>query len=145
MTTSLHREIEQRLRDTEVRYTNGRRAVVDVLTRSDGPLSAAEIHDRLGGAVPLSSVYRTLSVMEDAEVLIPHYGHKSVTRYELAEWLRGHHHHLVCVDCGIVEDFELPDPMEAEVTRLVTGIGTLTRFRPVNHSLEIEGRCSKCA
>jgi Fe2+ or Zn2+ uptake regulation protein len=144
-TANLHREIEHRLRTTQVRYTTGRRAVVELLATADGPLSAAEVYDRLEGRVPLSSIYRSLSVLENAEVLIPHFGQKGLTRYELAEWLLGHHHHLVCVECGGVEDFELPDRMEAEVTRLFRGIGSLTRFEPVNHALEIEGRCARCA
>jgi Fur family transcriptional regulator, ferric uptake regulator len=144
-TANLHREIEQRLQTARVRYTKGRRAVIELLATADGPLSASEVHDRLEGAVPLSSIYRSLSVLEEADVLIPHFGQKGLTRYELAEWLLGHHHHLVCIDCGGVEDFELPDPMEAEVTRLVRGIGDLTKFEPVNHALEIEGRCARCA
>lgn len=143
--TNLDREIEQRLSEHDVRYTRGRRIVVDILSASDGPLSAAEIHGRLKGRVPLSSLYRSLAVLEAAGVLVPHFGHKTVTRYELAEWLRGHHHHLVCLDCGSVDDIELPEDLESEVTQLVTGIGSIARFSPVNHSLEIEGRCARCA
>lgn len=142
---SHHRQVESRLADQEVRYTRGRRAVVDVLARSEGPLGAAEVNERLGGAVPLSSVYRSLAVLEEAGILIPHFGSRGLTRYELAEWLRGHHHHLVCIDCGTVEDITLPDTMEAEMDRMVLGIGSTTRFEALNHSLEIEGRCQRCA
>jgi len=142
---NLDREITQRLNDHHIRYTKGRQTVVDVLSASDGPLSAAEIHGKLRGRVPLSSLYRSLSVLEEAGVLVPHFGHKTVTRYELAEWLRGHHHHLVCLDCGSVDDIELPENLESEVTQLVTGIGSMAKFSPVNHSLEIEGRCVRCA
>lgn len=131
--------------ERQTRYTAGRRAVVEIMARAEGPLGAAEVHARLKGAVPLSSVYRSLSVLEEAGVLIPHFGAKGLTRYELAEWLRGHHHHLICVDCGTVEDITLPDPMEQEMDRMVDGIGTLTRFEAQNHSLEIEGRCRRCA
>ncbi len=144
-TASHHRQVESRLGDSNVRYTAGRRAVVDVLGEAEGPMSAAEIHQRLSGTVPLSSVYRSLAVLEEAGVLIPHFAVKGLTRYELAEWLRGHHHHLVCIDCGAVEDVTLPQPMEAEMDRIVRDIGGLTRFDAVNHSLEIEGRCPKCA
>lgn len=144
MTTATHRQVETRLAGLEVRYTGGRRAVIGVLESSEGPLGAAEIHERLQGAVPLSSVYRSLAVLEEAGVLIPHFAQKGLTRYELAEWLRGHHHHLVCIDCGIVEDVTLPDTLEAEMDRIVRDIGTLTRFDAGNHSLEIEGRCVRC-
>nr|PZN32608.1 MAG: hypothetical protein DIU67_07895 [Actinomycetota bacterium] len=142
--SSHHRQVESRLADSGVRYTPGRRAVVDVLGSAEGPLGAAEIHERLHGRVPLSSVYRTLAVLEEAGVLIPHFAQKGLTRYELAEWLRGHHHHLVCIGCGGVEDVTLPDPLEAEMDRIVKSIGKLTEFSATSHSLEIEGRCARC-
>ena len=144
-TASLDREIEQRLRDRETRYTRGRRSVIAALAEADGPKSAAELHSAIGPDVPLSSLYRSLAVLEEAGVLEPHYGAKGVTRFELAEWLLGHHHHLVCVNCGAVEDLELPQSMEAKVDELVDDIGNVASFTPMSHTLEIEGRCGKCA
>ncbi len=143
--SSIDREIAKRLGDRDVRYTRGRRAVVAALAAHDGPRSAAELHAELGNAVPLSSLYRTLAVLEDAGVVVPHFGAKNLTRYELAEWLTGHHHHLVCIDCGAVDDVDVPSTYEAEVRRLVEGIGSLASFRPTGHVLEIEGKCARCA
>ena len=97
------------------------------------------IAQRFGGS------HAQREVLEEAGVLIPHFAQKGLTRYELAEWLRGHHHHLVCLDCGTVEDFTLPEALEAKMDRMVRDIGTLTRFEATNHSLEIEGRCTRCA
>lgn len=74
----------------------------------------------------------------------PHFGARGVTRYELAEWIAGHHHHLICVECGSVEDVEIPRPHEARVRRLVDEIAAAASFRPSDHTLEIEGRCSQC-
>lgn len=145
MTNSLARQVERRLREGEVRFTKGRRLVVEALARADGPRSAAELHRELGDAVPLSSLYRSLAVLEEAGILAPHHGTRGLTRYELAEWLRGHHHHLVCIDCGSVEDIEIPDAFEDQVRVLVTDIGSLVSFSPTNHALEIEGRCVRCA
>ena len=101
--TSLDKTIEERLREAGVRYTAARRAVVTALSAADGPRSAAELHRDID-AVPLSSFYRTLTVLEDAEVLAPHHGARGLTRYELAEWIGGHHHHLVCTNCGCRRD-----------------------------------------
>ena len=142
---SVDREVEKRLGDREVRYTRGRRAVVAALVATDGPRSAAELYDEIGAAVPLSSLYRSLAVLEDAGIVVPHFGTKNLTRYELAEWLTGHHHHLVCIQCGTVDDVDVPPSYEAEVERLVVGIGSLAAFRPSGHVLEIEGRCARCA
>jgi Fur family transcriptional regulator, ferric uptake regulator len=144
-TTSLDREIDRRLKEHDARYTRGRRLVVATLAGSDGPRSAAELQASIGSSLPLSSLYRSLAVLETAGVVVPHFGKKGVTRYELAEWLQGHHHHLVCLDCGAVEDLALPQSYEEKVRELVEEIGSTALFTPVNHAFEIEGVCSRCA
>ncbi|MCI0543263.1 MAG: transcriptional repressor, partial [Actinobacteria bacterium] len=91
-TSTFHNQIADRLAEREVRYTRGRRTLITALSKADGPRSAAELQGDLD--IPLSSIYRSLAVLEEAGVLDPHFGQRGVTRYELAEWLRGHHHHL---------------------------------------------------
>ncbi len=137
--------VEQRLGAAGIRYTKGRRIVIGALAAADGPLSASELDDELRSRVPLSSLYRTLAVLEDAGVLSPHHGTRGLTRYELAEWLTGHHHHLVCIDCGAVDDIHLPQDIESALEDLVESVTTSATFRAVGHTLEIDGRCSRCA
>ncbi|MBT8197674.1 MAG: transcriptional repressor [Acidimicrobiia bacterium] len=144
MTTSIDREVESRLAEQDVRYTRGRRMVVAGLSSAGGPLSAAELHAGVGNELPLSSLYRSLAVLEEAGVLAPHHGTKGLTRYELAEWLRGHHHHLICTQCGAVEDVAVTDRHESQVERVVDEISSAASFTPVSHALEIEGRCARC-
>jgi Fe2+ or Zn2+ uptake regulation protein len=98
----------------------------------------------VGGEVPLSSLYRTLAILEEAGVVSHHLGAKGLTRYELAEWLTGHHHHLLCTRCGSVSDVQIPANQEESVRGLVTEIAALASFTPTDHTLEIEGRCSNC-
>lgn len=143
--STLDRQVEVHLLDHDVRYTKGRKAVVDALARAAGPMSAAELTELVGDTVPLSSLYRTLSVLEEADVVAHHLGAKGLTRYELAEWLTGHHHHLVCVECGQVSDVEIPPTQEESVRDLVAQIASLASFQPSDHALEIEGRCARCA
>ena len=143
-TPAIEREVEKRLGEHGVRYTRGRRVIVSALAGADGPLSAAELHGGVSEDLPLSSIYRSLTVLEDAGVLAPHHGMKGLTRYELAEWLRGHHHHLVCVDCGAVEDVAATDSHEAQVDRMADEISAAASFMPLGHALEIEGRCARC-
>jgi Fe2+ or Zn2+ uptake regulation protein len=144
LTTSLDRDVELRLRRNDVRYTRGRRAVVHALAESVGPKSASELLEVVGPEVPLSSLYRTLTVLEEADVVAPHFGARGLTRYELAEWITGHHHHFVCIECGAVEDIDIPPSMERHVNSLVTDISERASFAPTSHVLEIEGRCRKC-
>lgn len=143
--STLDREIEMRLYEYDVRYTKGRQAVVAALAQASGPMSAAELSEELGSDSPLSSIYRTLSVLEDAGVVEHHLGAKGLTRFELAEWLTGHHHHLVCVECGSVEDVDIPAPQEESVRNLISEIAALASFHATDHALEIEGRCARCA
>lgn len=143
-TPSIDREVEARLRTHDVRYTRGRKTVVAALADADGPRSAAELYDEIGGDVPLSSIYRSLAVLEESEVLAPHHGTRGLTRYELAEWLRGHHHHLICLDCGAVEDVDVSDRHESGLDAIVGEIGASAGFSPISHVLEIEGLCARC-
>lgn len=143
--STLERQVELALRDHDVRYTTGRRSVVAALGEAPGPLSAAELSEALSPAVPLSSIYRTLAVLEDAGVVSHHLGAKGLTRFELSEWLTGHHHHLVCIDCGSVVDIDIPSAKEESVRSLVSEIADLASFEATDHALEIEGRCARCA
>ncbi|MCP3975191.1 MAG: transcriptional repressor [bacterium] len=143
-TSSVDQQIRSRLGDAGVRYTTGRQRVTSALVASDGPRSAAELQTQLGSAIPLSSLYRSLAVMASAGVLAPHHGSQGVTRYELAEWLSGHHHHLVCIDCGSVDDIELPDALEATLHELVDTVADEGHFVALGHALEVEGRCKAC-
>lgn len=143
--STLDRQIELRLREQDVRFTMGRRAVVGALSGAPGPMSAAELSNELAPDVPLSSIYRTLTVLEEAGVVAHHLGAKGLTRFELAEWLTGHHHHLVCIACGSVSDVDITPAKEESVRSLVSEIAAVASFEPTDHALEIEGRCAKCA
>jgi len=137
------RDIAQRLADYGVRFTTGRRSVLDAVAGADGPRTASEIHDNLD-AVPLSSLYRSLAVLVDAGVLAQHHGADETTRYELAEWLTEHHHHMVCVSCGSISDVATSDDDEAVVDGLVDALAQSADFSVSGHRLEIEGKCATC-
>lgn len=119
--------------------------VIAALQDADGPRSAAELFEQLRRTVPLSSLYRSLSVMAEAGVLATHHSPAGVTGYELAEWLVGHHHHLVCAGCGAVDDIELSDAMESMLERLVAGAAAAGGYQVAGHALEIDGLCAACA
>jgi Fe2+ or Zn2+ uptake regulation protein len=143
--SNLDRQVEQRLGEEGVRYTRARKRVVVALVDADGPRSASELSAKIGSTLPLSSLYRTLSVLESAGVLAPHFSSPGLTRYELAEWLSGHHHHLVCIDCGQVEDIVASEPLEGRLQEIVSDVAGASSFMETNHALEIEGRCQRCA
>ena len=142
--TEVHELVRARLAKTDIRYTSGRRSVVASIQMASGPRSAAELADDARTVVPVSSLYRTLAILEEADVLRRHHGPSGVARYELAEWLTGHHHHVVCVSCGAIEDIDVPHPAELELHAIVDYLGAQAGFRVLDHVLEVEGVCQRC-
>jgi Fur family ferric uptake transcriptional regulator len=67
-----------------------------------------------------------------------------VARYELAEWLVGHHHHVVCTVCGEVRDAAVDPASEAAIGRLVERIAAAAGYRATAHRMDIEGTCPTC-
>jgi len=136
--------VEQRLADEGIRLTSGRRDTIAILAGMDGPRTAAEIHAATAHTIPLSSLYRSLSVLTDAGILASHHGSDGVIRFELAEWFTGHHHHLVCVSCGAVIDVTPTEEQERTMTGLVEDMAAGSGFAVSGHRFEIEGICSAC-
>jgi Fe2+ or Zn2+ uptake regulation protein len=141
---SLHEAVLRHLRERAVRYTAGRKAVVEALHRASGPQSAADLHRRLKTVVPLSSLYRSLAVLDQADVLRKQHDAGGLARFELAEWLSGHHHHLVCIRCGAVTDVPVDPAEERALARMAGTIAARGNHAVAGHSLEVEGLCARC-
>lgn len=141
--TELHETIKRRLAEHDVRYTGGRRAVVLAMHGSSGPRSAAELAERVDD-VPLSSLYRTLTILDEAGVVERHHDAEGVARFELAEWIAGHHHHVVCQDCGLVEDVVVEPEAEIAVAAVVGRLAEQAGFEAKSHVLEVVGVCAGC-
>jgi len=141
MRTDLDEIVSARLRAAGQRYTDGRRTLVARLR--SGPLTIPELLE--GSSLPQSSAYRNLAVLEHAGVV-----HRIVTtgdfaRYELAEDLTEHHHHLICSACGQVEDFTAPPALERSLDRVLSDVAEANGFSPEHHRLDLVGTCRSCS
>jgi Fur family transcriptional regulator, ferric uptake regulator len=143
-TEAPHGEVARRLGHVGQRYTDGRRALVDLLHRAGRPLEIPEILVAASG-LPQSSTYRNLAVLERAGAVIRHPGAGGTARYELSEALVGHHHHLVCDNCGRMEDYEAPAEIEGGLQQAATAIAEQSGFQATGHSLELRGICPDCS
>jgi Fur family ferric uptake transcriptional regulator len=141
--SDLHDAVRRRLAEDDVRYTGGRKAIVAALGTAGGPQSAADLH-RLVAGVPLSSLYRSLTVLDEAGVLKRNHDADGLARFELAEWLGGHHHHITCVECGAVEDVRLEGEEERLLAAVIQAMGDRTGYIVRDHELELEGACPSC-
>ena len=64
------------------------------------------------------------------------------SRYELAEDLVGHHHHLICTQCGEVRTSP-PSDVEAALGRALADVAAAHGFSD-HHRLDLVGRCDAC-
>jgi Fur family transcriptional regulator, ferric uptake regulator len=143
MKADVHATVDQQLRRTRQRYTLGRRQLVDLLVDAARPVSIPELIE-LGARQSQSSLYRNLAILEQCGAVRRLISADEVARYELAEELSEHHHHLVCSVCGNIEDLTLPDPLEAALTRAADEARRQRDFAVESHRFELLGTCASC-
>lgn len=137
--------IINKLKKSGYKLTPQRQAIVDTILDSVGMhLTVEEIFDIVKKKRPeigLATVYRTIVLMHE-ENLVTRLDLKDGTaRYELTREDEHHtHHHLVCIKCSQVLEFmdDLLDPIEEE-------IGKKYNFKVLDHSLKFYGICNECA
>ena len=142
-TSDLHAAVSHRLARHDYRYTQGRRRLVEAILAAGQPVTLPDIVVAAPGLAP-SSVYRNLDVLERSGVVHRIAAAGGHAYFEFAEPLLSHHHHLVCVDCGSIEDVFLDDELEASVDRSLAEVAGLSGFTPLRHSLDLHGRCAGC-
>jgi Fur family transcriptional regulator, ferric uptake regulator len=86
--------------------------------------------------VGLATVYRVLTQFEQAGILSRNHFESGKAMYELNEGQ--HHDHLVCVDCGKVEEF-----FDAEIEKRQINVAKAKGFAIVDHALSIYAHCTK--
>jgi Fe2+ or Zn2+ uptake regulation protein len=141
---AVHVTVAQRLREAGQRYTGQRRRLVEILALARSPLSMPEILRGRRG-LPQSSVYRNLSDLLDAGVVRRIVTEEEFGRYELAEDLTGHHHHVMCSSCGRTSDVTLPAAIERTLDHTLDGVARRAGFADVEHRLDLVGVCDACA
>lgn len=141
---SVHETAIERLDRISQRYSSRRRRLVDVLMRSAHPMTATDI-SAVDADLPQSSVYRNLSVLEAAGIVVKVLTNGDRAAFELAEDLKGHHHHLVCVSCGMVLDVDIPAEVENLLTRGLASVAADSGFSLQGHRLDLLGRCEPCS
>jgi len=143
MAAEFHETVSTRLRKVGQRYTSNRRAIVDVLAAAPNPMAIPEILAAETG-LPQSSAYRNLAILEQAGVVRRIVTSADFARFELAEDLTGHHHHLICSTCGSVEDFTAPEALERTMTAVMADVSGATGFAAEHHRIDLVGRCRSC-
>jgi Fe2+ or Zn2+ uptake regulation protein len=143
VTDELRELVASRLRRVHQRLTANREAIVDVLVASTRPLTIPEVLDA-GRGLAQSSVYRNLVILEQAGVVHRIVTNDEFARFELAEDLVGHHHHLICSSCGTVEDVPPNARLEQSLRHAVDQVARATGFQTQTHRIDLVGLCRRC-
>ncbi|MDQ6928857.1 MAG: transcriptional repressor [Actinomycetota bacterium] len=143
MASDLDTTVSDLLRGVDQRYTSGRRGLVNLLATAGRPLSIPEILTQ-DTSVPQSSVYRNLAVLEQAGVVHKVMATDEFSRFELTEELTRHHHHLVCVSCGTVDDYTVSPGLEQTMATTIDEVSAKTGFHIQAHRIDLLGRCARC-
>jgi Fur family ferric uptake transcriptional regulator len=132
----------KRLRERGFRLTPQREMVLSVLHEVEDFATAEEIYDRVGAissSVDISTVYRTLELLQDFHMVASVDPGDGQRRYELLG-VHGHHFHLVCRSCGEIIGVE-PEAIQAFVVRMREAYG----FEVDLEHLSIPGLCQACS
>ena len=123
-----------------LKVTLPRIKILDIFHNSDvRHLSAEDVYKILladNMDVGLATVYRVLTQFEQAGLLHRNHFETGKAVFELNEG--SHHDHLVCLDCGLVEEF-----YDDEIERRQQSIALERGFSIADHSLALYGNCTK--
>nr|WP_132242789.1 Fur family transcriptional regulator [Marinisporobacter balticus] len=136
--------LKDKLKEKGYKLTPQRRATLDTIIENQGKhLSTEEIYDMVKSKCPeigLATVYRTLQLLDELEIISKINFDDGCSRYELNTHEDDHqHHHLICLNCGLVIEVEV-DLMEA----LEEEIEKNCDFKISDHKVKFFGYCSKC-
>ncbi|HWB68949.1 MAG TPA: Fur family transcriptional regulator [Solirubrobacterales bacterium] len=115
-----------------------RRQIVDLLAGERCAVTALEIDRRLE-SVGRASVYRTLEQLESLHLIQRVEIGGDAAGYERID-PHGHHHHLVCEECGELSPFS-----SEELEAAIAAVERKARFQASTHDVVLRGRCPSCA
>lgn len=128
------------LKNSGLKATLPRIKVLEVFQKSaERHMSAEDVYKHLlteGSDVGLATVYRVLMQFEQAGILSRNHFETGKAVFELNEGK--HHDHLVCMDCGRVEEF-----FDAEIEKRQKAVAVARGFELQEHSLALYAACTK--
>jgi len=130
------------LKKNNLKFTIQREVILETLYNSDEHLTPEALHHLIQEKYPdlktgIATVYRTLSLLEDSNVVTSLSFGAQGKKYELGA--KEHHDHLICTRCGEITEF-----VDEEIEKRQHAITNELGFRMIDHSMQIYGICKKC-
>lgn len=134
--------IEIALRRRGYKVTPQRRIIIGEIMNAHEHQTPAAIYERIRNDHPgigLVTIYRTLEILEECGLICETHAGHSCRSYSIRQ-NSGHHHHLICSDCGKVVDFA-----DCSLDELENKLMEKSGFKIKSHLLEFLGQCRQCA
>lgn len=141
MDASVQERLDEFIRRKGLRRTAQRDTIVKAVFSKDEHFTADELFERVRKSdadTSRATVYRTLGLLVEADLLRQIDLGDSQTTYDPNFLDRPAHNHLVCIDCGKVVEFE-----DAHIELLNDCITRRMGYRPVRQTLKIEANCEQ--
>ncbi len=130
------------LKSNNLKYTMQRELILKIIYDNDGHFTPEDIYNLIKENHPtvklgIATVYRTLTLLEDAHIVSSISFGTQGKKYEFG--LTEHHDHLVCINCGGIEEF-FDEVIEEQQEKIAKKFN----FKMTNHIMKILGTCSAC-
>jgi len=128
------------LKDKGLKATPRRNAIITIFLNNSGHLTPEDVWRRLSkefSKCGLPSVYRNLEILVECGILTKIQQFDRKKHYALCSSAINdeHHHHIVCVKCGKVEDIK---ECALETKKYING------YKVLNHFVQVNGICEEC-
>ena len=135
-------DFKQLLKKNNLKFTIQREVILETLYNSDEHLTPEALHHLIQKKYPelktgIATVYRTLSLLEDSNVVTSLSFGAQGKKYELGA--KEHHDHLICTECGKITEF-----VDEEIEKRQHAITDELGFKMSDHSMQIYGICKEC-
>ncbi len=135
-------DFKELLKRNGLKFTIQREVILETLYNSDEHLTPEALHQLIIQKRPelkagIATIYRTLSLLEDSDMVTSLSFGAQGKKYELGA--KDHHDHIICTECGEITEF-VDEEIEKRQHLITTELG----FKMSDHSMQIYGICKAC-
>jgi len=142
---SLENAIEQFkeiLRQNNLKFTTQRELILKTLFENHEHFTPEELYQKIktnhpNSNIGMTTVYRTLNLLEENKLVTSISFGIQGKKYEFNS--KPHHDHLICVQCGHIEEFE-----DETIEKLQEKIAKMRNFKMTEHIMQLYGICKNC-
>lgn len=132
------KNLEQRCTEAGLKMTGQRRVILKTLESSEDHPSVESVFERakmVDATISIATVYRTLSLLEEMDIIVKREFNETFARYDTNT---EHHHHMIDLETGEVIEFK-----NEELETLKIKIAKELGYDLIDHRLDLYGRKAK--